>query len=230
MSLSIIIPTLNEAQGIGYFLKKLQPLRHQQCELIVADGGSIDATKKIATPLVDCFIDTRKGRAKQMNAGANLANNEVLLFLHADTYLPDDALNQIANGLSAGFVWGRFNIRLTGTHPMLKVVAFMMNWRSRISGIATGDQAIFVAKQAFDKVGHYPEIALMEDISLCQKLKKIGKPFCISTKVTSSGRRWQQFGIYKTILLMWWLRGGYRLGRSPEQLSYLYTRGQFWKH
>ena len=229
MRISIIIPTLNEAQGIEHCLLALQPLRRQHCEIIVADGGSSDTTAAIARPLADSFIRAPKGRARQMNAGANLAHNELLLFLHADTYLPEDALTQMARGLTSGFDWGRFDIRLTGTHPMLKVIAFMMNWRSRLTGVATGDQAIFVRRQAFEKTGHYPDIALMEDIALSKQLNRSGEPFCIRSKVTSSGRRWEQFGFFRTILLMWWLRAGFFFGLSPELLAHLYSRGKFWK-
>lgn len=229
MPVSVIIPTLNEAQTIENFLQALQPIR-KQCELIVVDGGSIDTTAKIAKSLVDCLIYANKGRAKQMNAGANLASNEVLLFLHADTFLPLDGLKYIANAVEKGFVWGYFDLHLTGTHPLLKIIALMINKRSRITNIATGDQAIFSTKRAFNNVGRYPEIALMEDIALCQQLKKTSKPFCIRAKATSSSRRWQKFGVYKTILLMWWLRTCYCFGMSPTKLSSLYARGQFWKH
>lgn len=229
MDVSIIIPTLNEAQEIENCLLPLQPLRQQNCEIIVVDGGSTDATETVALPLVDNFIYAAKGRSSQMNTGANLAHNPVLLFLHADTYLPKHALKQIIAGLENGFDWGRFDIRLTGTHPMLTIIAFMMNWRSRLTGIATGDQAIFIRKHTFEQIGQYPDIALMEDIALSKQLKKSAPPFCINDKVTSSGRRWAHHGIYKTLLLMWWLRAGFFLGIAPELLAELYYRGKFWK-
>ena len=230
MRISIIIPTLNEAQGIEECLLALQPLRQQNCEIIVADGGSSDATATVAKPLVDSFISTPKGRSRQMNAGADQAQNNILLFLHADTFLPENGLNLIHAGLDVGFDWGHFDIRLTGKHPMLTIIAVMMNLRSKLSGIATGDQALFVRKPIFDRIGQFPDITLMEDIALSKQLKQLGKPFCITVKVTSSGRRWEQFGVYRTILLMWWLRAGFYCHISPTLLAHLYSRGQFWKH
>lgn len=229
MRISIIIPTLNEAQGIEQCLLALQPFRQQHCEIIVADGGSSDTTVAISQSLADILISAPKGRARQMNAGANQAHNDILLFLHADTLLPDTALNQLCTGINEGFDWGRFDIHLTGKHPMLKVIALMMNWRSRLTGIATGDQALFVRKQIFEKIGHYPDINLMEDIALSKQLKQLGKPFCIGAKVISSGRRWEYFGVYRTILLMWWLRAGFFFNISPDLLAHLYSRGLFWK-
>lgn len=223
MKFSIIIPALNEEQGIKDCLLALQQYR-DQAEIILVDGGSDDLTISIATPFVDKVLKSDKGRAKQMNSGANVANGEILIFLHADTYLPDHALTLINNSAT----WGRFDIRLTGSHWMLVVIAFMMNWRSRLTGIATGDQVIFVTKTAFNAVNGYPTIALMEDISLCQRLKKLHPPLCLRAKVHSSARRWQEFGVFKIILLMWSLRLGYFLGENPEVLARLYKQGHYW--
>ena len=227
MQFSIIIPVLNEAAGIQQHLQALQPLR-KQCEIIVADGGSQDGTVTIAEPLSDQIFTAPKGRARQMNAGADLATGEILLFLHADTLLPDNALSLIQQGFRKGSCWGRFDIHLTGSKPMLKVIARMMNWRSRLTGIATGDQALFMGRHAFNEVGGFTDIPLMEDIALCNKLKQLGKPLCLTAKVNSSGRRWEQFGVIKTIFLMWWLRLLYCFGFSPKQLSRLYSGGIFW--
>lgn len=228
MKFSIIIPTLNEAQNIQSCLLALQPLRND-CELIVVDGGSIDDTPAIAEPLTDRVISSPKGRARQMNAGARQAAGEALLFLHADTFLPDHAIRLIRERLSQASPWGRFDIRLTGDRFMLKVIARMMNWRSRLTGIATGDQVIFVTREAFMAVGGYPDIGLMEDIALCKALNKIGPPLCLKAKVTSSGRRWLQFGLYKTMLLMWSLRLRYFFGANPQTLARLYNGGRLWK-
>ena len=228
MQISIIIPTFNEASGIQKHLSALQPLR-KECEIIIADGGSHDGTETLAKSSVDQLIESPKGRARQMNAGAIHARGDILLFLHADTFLPDNALPLIGKGIGNGACWGRFDIKLTGSKPMLKVIAQMMNWRSRLSGIATGDQALFVTRQAFDKVGSFPDIALMEDIAISKKLKKIGRPACLKEKVISSGRRWEKYGLFRTILIMWWLRLLYFLGTKPEYLSQLYSRGIFWK-
>jgi rSAM/selenodomain-associated transferase 2 len=221
---SIIIPTLNEASGISAFLKPLQSL-HSQCEIIIADGGSSDATESLAKASVDIFLSAKKGRAVQMNQGAQQATAPVLIFLHADTLLPELALQAIEQGINKGYQWGRFDMQLIGKHPFLNVISFMMNWRSRLSGIATGDQAIFVKKDLFDKLGGYPNIALMEDIALSQQLKEYSAPYCIKEKVKSSGRRWESYGIGKTILLMWSLRLRYFLGTSPDKLAKMY-RGE----
>jgi len=226
--LSIIIPCLNEQKGIHFFLSRLQKLR-SQCELILVDGGSEDNTVQIAEPLVDQLIQTSVGRARQMNAGADIAASPILLFLHADTFLPDDAVSQIQYALVHGYRWGRFDIHLMGQHWALPVISYFMNVRSAITGIATGDQAIFVEKALFDQVGTYPNIAIMEDIALSKSLKRREQAYRVLSRVDSSARRWIQFGIYKTILLMWWLRLQYFLGVEPTQLALQYQRGQFWK-
>ncbi|MEQ1559280.1 MAG: TIGR04283 family arsenosugar biosynthesis glycosyltransferase [Methyloglobulus sp.] len=227
-NISIIIPTLNEAQSIVNCICPLQPLRNL-CEIIVVDGCSTDNTRQLVQDLVDTVIISAQGRAIQMNAGAQHSKGKVLLFLHADTLLPPSAHNLIAESIDRGRQWGRFDVQLSGRSPLLKVIAFFMNWRSRLTGIATGDQAIFVSKQLFDAVGHYPEIALMEDIALCTHLNKISSPICLKSPVISSGRRWEQFGIIKTILLMWSLRLRYFFGADPDVLANLYSRGKFWK-
>ncbi|MDC9728240.1 MAG: TIGR04283 family arsenosugar biosynthesis glycosyltransferase [Methyloprofundus sp.] len=223
---SIIIPTLNEESGISDFLKSLQSLR-SQCEIIIADGGSTDKTKKLALPYVDVFLTAKKGRAIQMNDGAKQASSATLIFLHADTFLPKLALQSIEEGMNKGYQWGRFNMQLIGQHSFLKVISFMMNWRSKISGIATGDQAIFIQKSLFDELGGYPEIALMEDIALSKQLKKHSAPYCIKQAVKSSARRWESFGLARMVLLMWYLRLRYFLGTSPDRLVELYRRGRF---
>jgi rSAM/selenodomain-associated transferase 2 len=228
MKFSIIIPTLNEELSIVNCLVGLQSLR-QYCEIIVVDGGSADNTKKLAQPLADKLISSTTGRAVQMNTGTERATGELLIFLHADTSLPQDALNQVIGAIKNNRQWGRFDVTLSGNHPMLKVIAIFMNWRSRLTGIATGDQAIFVNKQLFESVGQYPVIPLMEDIALCKKLKKISSPICLKAKVISSGRRWEQFGVFETLLLMWSLRLRYFLGADPQTLANLYNKGNKWK-
>lgn len=223
--ISIIIPTLNEGDNIQRCLLALQQLRNQS-EIIIVDGGSADDTIELSSPLVDKVIVSAKGRAKQMNAGATQAKGEILVFLHADTFLPESAVALMSQ---ENYGWGRFDIQLQGGSFMLSVVATLMNWRSRLTGIATGDQVIFVSKPLFNAVGGYSDIALMEDIDLCIKLKKIASPICLNAKVVSSGRRWEQFGVFKTILLMWSLRLRYFFGENPDVLSELYSRGLFWK-
>ncbi len=228
MNFSIIIPTLNEQTSIVECLGKLQHLR-EHTEIIVSDGGSSDRTVALAEGLADHVSTGPAGRAKQMNRGAKHAHGEVLIFLHADTILPEQALNSITQALNEGACWGRFDIRLSGSHVMLRVIAALMNLRSRWTGIATGDQAIFVSRQAFDAVDGFPDITLMEDIALSKSLKKLGKPACLTARVVSSGRRWESYGLYRTILLMWSLRLRYFLGSHPEKLAYLYRTGKLWK-
>lgn len=221
--LSIIVPTLNEAPGIVATLERLQRMRTAGHEVIVADGGSGDATRALAAPLADRVLTAPRGRASQMNAGAALARGDVLLFLHADTRLPADAGRLILDGLaSSGRAWGRFDVRIEGTHPLLRTVAWLMNLRSRLTGIATGDQAIFARRDAFDAAGGFPPLALMEDVAASAALKHASRPLCLREPVVTSGRRWESRGVVRTILLMWWLRLRYFLGASPERLARIY--------
>ncbi|UOA09461.1 TIGR04283 family arsenosugar biosynthesis glycosyltransferase [Methylobacter sp. S3L5C] len=229
MKFSIIIPTLNEEKSIKSCLLALQPLRND-CEIIIADGDSDDNTQSLALPLADKVMISAKGRAKQMNNGASYATGEILIFLHADTCLPENALQLIQQKISSIRQWGHFDIQLSGNPFMLKVIAQMMNWRSRLTGIATGDQVIFVTRLVFQAVGQYPEISLMEDIALCKALKKIGRPVCLKNKVISSGRRWEHNGIYRTILLMWSLRLRYFFGADPRILAFLYANSIFTRY
>ncbi len=225
--LSVIIPTLDEAASIGATLAPLQPLRAEGHEVIVVDGGSRDGTPERAAPLADRVLAAPRSRAGQMNAGADAALGEVLLFLHADTRLPSDAARLVANGLTAsGREWGRFDVRIESRRWALEVVARLMSLRSRLTGIATGDQAIFVRRAAFDAVGGYAPVALMEDIDLSRRLKRRRPPLCLRACVVTSGRRWESRGIAQTILLMWWLRLQYFLGASPERLARLYARSR----
>ncbi|MCX7068411.1 MAG: TIGR04283 family arsenosugar biosynthesis glycosyltransferase [Methylococcales bacterium] len=225
---SIIIPVLNEAASIQHCLLALQPLR-DHAEIIVVDGGSRDNTIELAAAYADKILSSEQGRARQMNQGAKQATGDILLFLHADTELPEHALSLIEQVISIEQVWGHFDIQLRGESVMFTIIAFMMNWRSRLTGIATGDQVLFVSQTAFNTVGGYPDISLMEDIALSSVLKKISSPVCLTAKVNSSARRWQQYGIYKAILLMWSLRLRYWLGADPHYLAELYRTGLLWK-
>ena len=225
--LSIIIPTLNEEAAIAFSLTRLQPLRGRGAEVIVVDGGSTDSTVALARGLADVVTDAPCGRASQMNAGARQANRAELLFLHADTILPDDAMEQIDAAFSEPQrVWGRFAVQFKSDLRLLPLVGFLMNVRSRYTGIATGDQAIFVRRAAFQQVGGFPEIAIMEDIALSRELKRLAPPVCLRSKVTTSGRRWEQNGTIRTILLMWQLRLEYFFGADPSHLAikYMYAR------
>jgi rSAM/selenodomain-associated transferase 2 len=219
--LTIVIPVLNEATIIAGALRALAPLRARGAEVIVADGGSRDATAQLALSLADRVITVPQGRGAPMNAGAALGNGDVLLFLHADTTLPENADRLIAAALTER-CWGRFDIRIAGRHPLLVVVARMINWRSRLTGIATGDQAIFVTRKAFQAVGGFPDLPLMEDIAISRRLKRLCRPLCIATPAVTSGRRWEQNGVLRTILLMWCLRLSYYFGIEPALLARRY--------
>ena len=221
-SLSIIIPVLNERDGLAATLQALTPLRARGVQVIVVDGGSEDDSLAQAKPLADHALAGPRGRARQMNTGAALAEGNVLLFLHADTQLPDNADTLVSGVIDAGALWGRFDVHIEGHSPVLRVVATMMNLRSRLSGIATGDQAIFVQRAAFDAVDGFPDQALMEDIELSKRLRRLGAPACLHARVRTSGRRWESRGVWRTIALMWRLRWRYWLGASPEQLARAY--------
>ncbi len=222
-ALSIVVPALNEEAAIAATLQALAPLRGRGVEVIVVDGGSHDRSAAIAAPLCDRLIATPSGRAAQMNAGASAARGELLLFLHADTRLPDHADRLVIEGLAAsGRSWGRFDVQIDGSHPVLRLIAAMMNLRSRATGIATGDQGIFATRSAFAAVGGYPDIPLMEDIVLSRRLKRRGRPLCIRARALTSGRRWEKHGVMRTILTMWRLRLAFFLGAEPAALASRY--------
>jgi rSAM/selenodomain-associated transferase 2 len=221
--LSIVVPVLDEADGIAAHLAALAPLRANGAEVIVVDGGSTDSTCELAEALADRIVVAPRGRATQMNAGAALASGDVLVFLHADTRLPPDADGLIAAAFTGGGRrWGRFDVEIEGRHPLLPLVAGLMNLRSRVTGIATGDQAIFVTREAFRKVRGYPDIPLMEDVALSCALKRLSRPACIAQRVTTSGRRWESRGVLRTIATMWRLRLAFFLGASPRRLALAY--------
>ncbi|MBW3572964.1 MAG: TIGR04283 family arsenosugar biosynthesis glycosyltransferase [Gemmatimonadetes bacterium] len=221
--ISIIIPALNEAPGIAETLRVLQPMRARGHQVIVVDGGSTDRTAEIAAPLADRVIVSQPGRARQQNAGADAATGGVLLFLHADTVLPPGADERVVDGLtSSGRGWGRFDVRLSGRHPALRMVERMMNLRSRLTGIATGDQAIFARRDWFHRAGGFPLIPLMEDVALCTLLRRMGPPLCLRERVLTSSRRWEARGVLRTVLLMWRLRAAYALGADPARLAARY--------
>lgn len=222
-SLSVVIPALDEAENIEATLMQLQPARRMGLlEVILADGGSTDNTQALSLPWVDQWVNAPKGRASQLNAGAAVAKAPLLLFLHADTQLPDKFYEAIVNAVNEDLAWGRFDVDLTGRHPMFRVIAFMMNWRSRLTGIATGDQAIFITRDLFSKVGGFPSQRLMEDIEISRGLKKIRSPICLREKLITSSRKWEKQGIWRTIWLMWQLRWAYFWGASPDDLVQRY--------
>lgn len=240
ITLSIVIPLLNEADNLPKLMGHLAHLNPAPYQVILVDGGSTDNSVAIAKELIESLIDSSPsvisvqvidwqiiesaaGRALQMNAGAELAMGDVLLCLHADTQLPNHAIADITSAVRQA-AWGRFDVRLDSSAWMLKVVSQMINWRSRFSGIATGDQAIFIKKPLFEQLGGYPQQPLMEDIELCKRLKAIGKPACLRSKVITSARRWQQYGTWRTIGLMWHLRFDYWRGVSADNIKQRYYK------
>jgi rSAM/selenodomain-associated transferase 2 len=224
MKLSVIVPALDEASALPATLAAAAPLRRRGHEVIVVDGGSSDATREAARAGADRVLEAERGRSRQMNAGAAAAAGDVLLFLHADTLLPPDADACIRRALESGRAWGRFDVRIGGASIALAVVAASMNIRSRLTGIATGDQAMFARREAFEAAGGFPDIALMEDLALSRALKRLSPPACLRERVTTSGRRWSERGVTRTIALMWWLRLQFFLGADPARLARSYER------
>jgi rSAM/selenodomain-associated transferase 2 len=216
------MPVLDESAGIAATLAALAPLRLRGHEVIVADGGSSDGTPALCAGATDAVIDAPRGRARQMNAGAARARGEVLLFLHADTQLPPQADAHVLAAVASGAAWGRFDVRIDGRSALLPVVAALMNRRSRWSGIATGDQAIFMRRDVFEALGGFPDQPLMEDVELSRRLRRIGRPACLRERVVTSGRRWDRHGVLRTVLLMWRLRWRYWRGTPAAVLAEAY--------
>lgn len=226
LGLSIVMPVLNEARTLADALRSLQPLRARGTQVIVVDGGSSDGSVDVARPLADVVLPSSRGRAVQMNAGAHAAKGDVLLFLHVDTRPPVDADLLLLKALARSHrSWGRFDVRLTSRRPLLRLVESLMNLRSRLTGIATGDQAIFVRRATFEKLGGFPPIALMEDVVFSARLKRESRPLCLRARVTVSSRKWEREGVIRTILLMWRLRLAFFLGAEADELARRYYRG-----
>jgi rSAM/selenodomain-associated transferase 2 len=222
MNISVIVPVLNEEKTIAATLRALAPLAPH--EIIVVDGGSGDRTAEICRSLGVKILSSERGRARQMNCGARQASGEALLFLHADTRLPQSALADIATALvDPRCPGGRFDVELEGSHPMLKLVGALINYRSRVTKVGTGDQAIFVRREVFERLGGYPDIPLMEDIALCRALKPLGGVACLRSRVVTSARRWESDGVWRTILRMWTLKFLYLAGVPPARLKQFYA-------
>lgn len=239
-TISIIIPVLNEANNLPLLLDNINKLKPNPQQVILVDGGSNDDSIGIIRSFINKLIpdndrkidwqmtESKAGRALQMNTGAALATSDVLLFLHADTKLPMDAIESVSEAMKRA-EWGRFDVQIASRQPTLRLVSQMINWRSRLSGIATGDQAIFISQSLFERIGNYPNQALMEDIELCKQLKGkqlkgMAKPACLKSKVITSARRWQQHGTWRTIILMWHLRFDYWRGVSADNIKARYYK------
>jgi rSAM/selenodomain-associated transferase 2 len=218
----VVIPCLNEGEALLKVLTHLQYLRALDHELILVDGGSDPPLDNAIKGYVDRLLLSPPGRAIQMNRGAASACGELLWFLHADSQIEPGIEQAMLKISTAGPLWGRFDIRLSGRHPLLRVVERMMNWRSRITQIATGDQGLFIQRRLFEQVGGFPQQPLMEDIEISRRLKRIAAPYCLRERLTTSSRRWESGGVVATILLMWGLRLAYWLGVSPQRLLRYY--------
>ena len=234
-TVSIIIPVLNEANNLPLLFDNINKLNPNPQQVILVDGGSNDDSIDIIQSFINELMldndrkidwqmtESKAGRALQMNTGAALATGEVLLFLHADTKLPMNAIDSVSKAMKRA-EWGRFDVQIASRQPTLRLVSQMINWRSRLSGIATGDQAIFISQSLFKQIGGYPNQALMEDVELCKQLKGIAKPACLKSKVITSARRWQQHGTWRTIILMWHLRFDYWRGVSADNIKARYYK------
>ncbi len=234
-TVSIIVPILNEANNLPHLFIYIAGLNPSPQQIILVDGGSNDDSFEWAQKFIADLnnsnqsainwqvVKSQAGRARQMNKGASLATSDILLFLHADTELPTHAVADIQTAMQKS-EWGRFNVKLNSRQPMLWVVSHMINLRSRLTSIATGDQAIFITRKLFEQVGGYPQQALMEDVELCKQLKAKSKPACLKTKVITSARRWEQHGTCRTILLMWQLRFDYWRGVSADNIKARYYK------
>jgi rSAM/selenodomain-associated transferase 2 len=222
VKLSVIVPVINEEMNLSRIAGCLRSVIEQGHEVIIVDGGSTDNTLTIAYDITDTIIISKKGRALQMNNGASVASGDVVLFLHADTLLPENVAEIISDVYVGENFWGRFDVRLSNEKYVYRLIECMMNMRSSLTSIVTGDQAMFFEKNLFDRIGGFPEIALMEDVEISRQLKKISKPVRLKSKVVTSSRRWETNGVVATVLLMWKLRLYYFFGVSPEKLSQMY--------
>lgn len=225
--LSIVIPAYNEAQRIPATLSMLAPARARGAEIVVVDGASDDGTAAMAAGAADRIINAERGRATQLNAGARNARGSALLFLHADSIVPDGIDRIVLDALGdRSLAWGRFDVRIDSTRRALAVVGAMMNWRSRLSGIATGDQGIFATRELFERAGGFPQQPIMEDIAFSRTAKRLAAPICLRAKIATSGRRWERHGVVSTVLLMWRLRLAYFLGADPHELALRYDHAR----
>jgi rSAM/selenodomain-associated transferase 2 len=222
VKISVIVPVLNEEVNLSLISSHLRSLSDRGCEVIIVDGGSCDNTLAICFEITGNVIVSKPGRALQMNSGASIASGDVLIFLHADTYLPDNVVQVISESASSENFWGRFDVRLSSERYVYRLIETMMNLRSCLTSIATGDQAIFIRKNLFHRIGGFPEIALMEDIEISCQLKKLSRAVCVKDKVVTSSRRWEKQGVLVTVLLMWKLRLYYFFGVSADRLNQQY--------
>lgn len=221
--ISVIVPVLNEAPRLPALLREVQRVL-PAAEIVVVDGGSTDGSGAAAAGVPGIrALGARRGRARQMNAGAAAARGDTFLFLHADTRLPAEAGAALREALAdPAVVGGRFDVRLDNPRLPFRAIETLMNWRSRLTGIATGDQALFVRATTFRALGGFPDIPLMEDVEFSRRLKRVGKVAKLRARVVTTARKWERDGLTRTILLMWSLRLLYFLGTDPTWLHRRY--------
>ena len=224
--ISVVVPVLNERQNLPKLLEQLGHFSFAQ--IIIVDGGSADESWQYLSQFQETsslvgleIVQSESGRAKQMNAGAAIASAEVILFLHADTELPNNAIEKIFTSIATAD-WGRFDVVFKEHDWRMKIIAQFMNLRSRMTGVATGDQAMFMRRQVFEELHGFANIPLMEDVNLSKRLLKHSRPICLKVQVITSARRWLKHGVLRTVLLMWWLRFAYFIGVNPEKLAKKY--------
>jgi len=224
-SIAVVVPVLNEQGQLPALLGMLDSLGAD--EVVIVDGGSTDGTGTILAEGRSAWLTCRPGRARQMNAGAAGCKSDILLFIHADTKVTSNHLLAVRKVMSdEEVVGGRFDVRLSGSPPAFRIIEWFINIRSRLTGISTGDQCQFVRRELFERMGGYPEQPLMEDIEFARHLKRAGRIACLRDKVTTSSRRWEQHGVFRTVLLMWKLRLYYWLGVTPERLAAFYRNAR----
>jgi rSAM/selenodomain-associated transferase 2 len=218
--LSIIIPVLNEAGCLDQGLARLFTLQWvtDHAEVIISDGGSKDDSLDIASRYPCKIVHSNAGRATQMNTASKSAQGKYLLFLHADSDLPEDFYRFI----EADAKWGFYRLRLSNDAYVYRIIEAAINLRTRVSRVAGGDQGLYFERHFFESLNAYPQIPLMEDIAICKTARRLAKPFVSVATISSSGRRWQDQGVVKTVLLMWALRLGYWLGVDPRRLHKIY--------
>ena len=217
--IAVVIPVLNEAERLSHLLDRLEPFR---ASVLFVDGGSSDDTKQLCQSMGFTVVNASSGRARQMNFGSAQIEADVYWFLHADCIPPDDALQLIQQAVGNGYAWGRFDVRLTGGAMIYRVIERMMNWRSCITQVATGDQGLFVTSGLYKETGGFPVIPLMEDIAISKLLRRHSRGACIKAVLRVSSRRWETRGVLRTMLQMWWLRLRYFLGADPAVLHRAY--------
>jgi rSAM/selenodomain-associated transferase 2 len=218
---AVIVPVLDEMQELPALAGDLARLRHR-AEIVVVDGGSRDGTRAALERLAVTVVDAPRGRARQMNAGARATTAPILLFLHADTRLPDGAVDAVAAAIDGGAAGGCFRLRIDSPDPRLAVAAHIINWRARLWSSASGDQALFVRRDIFDRLDGYRELALCEDLDFVARVRRLGRFTVVDDAVVTSARRWHGQGVARTIVLMWTLRLGFHLGVSPNLLARWY--------